>query len=227
MRGLASALAERYWVFVPERRGHGCTPDTPGPYTYEQGASDTVALMEGLACGPAHLVGISGGASIAVLAALARPDLVRSVVLQGTYLNLGGAVPEAVELFRSWTAASVPEVLAQMYIAVSPDGASHFPIVVEKIARLAGEAPRISLDRLASLEKPTLVLVSDDDVLTLEHAVAQFRALPHGQLAVIPGTSHAAFLEKPALFAALVLDFLDNPIPPPPIMPFDARRVPR
>ena len=29
------ALAEDYHVFVPERRGHGRTPDVPGPYTTE------------------------------------------------------------------------------------------------------------------------------------------------------------------------------------------------
>jgi pimeloyl-ACP methyl ester carboxylesterase len=28
------ALAERFHVYTPERRGHGHTPDVPGPITY-------------------------------------------------------------------------------------------------------------------------------------------------------------------------------------------------
>lgn len=29
-------LAERYRVYVPERRGHGRTPDVEGPITYDE-----------------------------------------------------------------------------------------------------------------------------------------------------------------------------------------------
>ena len=31
------ALAERFHVFTPERRGHGHTPDVAGPITYHTG----------------------------------------------------------------------------------------------------------------------------------------------------------------------------------------------
>jgi len=47
-----------------------------GPITYDLTAADTVALLEALGCGPAHLVGHSDGANVAMLVALARPDLV-------------------------------------------------------------------------------------------------------------------------------------------------------
>src|SRR5262244_4182359 len=35
------AFAAEYHVFVPERRGHGRTPDVPGPWTTENMAAET------------------------------------------------------------------------------------------------------------------------------------------------------------------------------------------
>ena len=53
-----------------------------------------------------------------------------------------------------------------------------------------------------------------DVVVTLEHAVAMFDAIPGAEFAVVPGTSHFLTQEKPHLVNALVLDFLTNePVP--------------
>ena len=46
-------------------------------------AEDTIALMDALATGPAHLAGWSDGGNIALLVAMMRPDLVRKVVTMG------------------------------------------------------------------------------------------------------------------------------------------------
>jgi hypothetical protein len=50
------ALAARFHVFTPERRGHGRTPDVEGLISYELMAQDTIAFLEGVVAGPAHLV---------------------------------------------------------------------------------------------------------------------------------------------------------------------------
>jgi pimeloyl-ACP methyl ester carboxylesterase len=54
------------------------------------------------------------------------------------------------------------------------------------------------------------VVFSDDDLMTLAHAVDMFEALPDAELAVVPGTSHFLTQEKPHLVTAIVLDFLTN-----------------
>ncbi len=58
------ALAGRHRVLVPDRRGHGRTPDVPGPYTYEAMAEETIAFLEQMAGAPADLVGYSDGVSL-------------------------------------------------------------------------------------------------------------------------------------------------------------------
>lgn len=76
-------LAEHYRVFVPERRGHGRTPDVDGPYTYQAMAADTTGFMQALGIESAHLVGYSDGANTALIVAMERPDLVRKLVSIG------------------------------------------------------------------------------------------------------------------------------------------------
>jgi pimeloyl-ACP methyl ester carboxylesterase len=66
-------LAARFHVYSPERRGHGHTPDVDGPITFDAMAQDTIAFLETVVGGPAHLVGCSDGATVALLVALRRP----------------------------------------------------------------------------------------------------------------------------------------------------------
>jgi pimeloyl-ACP methyl ester carboxylesterase len=57
-------------------------------------------------------------------------------------------------------------------------------------------------------------LVGDDDEVTLEHAIAMYRAIPDAELAVVPGTSHELLHEKPALCNELIVGFLTtDPVP--------------
>ena len=50
----------------------------------------------------------------------------------------------------------------------------------------------------------------DDDVIAHGHTIDLYEALPEGQLAVIPGTSHGVKKEKPEIVNELILDFLGD-----------------
>lgn len=110
-----------------------------------------------------------------------------------------------------------------MYAAVSPDGADHWPVVLGKLADMFAVEPALTPADLSRITAPTLVLVGDDDMMTLEHTIDLYRAIPASELAVVPGTSHAVPIEKPALVNTLVLDFLTKD-PGPTMLPI--RRAP-
>jgi pimeloyl-ACP methyl ester carboxylesterase len=79
--GNLDRLADRFRVLTPDRRGHGRTPDVPGPSTVELWAQDTIAFVEKVAGGPVLLAGYSAGAITALwterdLAAVGCPALV-------------------------------------------------------------------------------------------------------------------------------------------------------
>lgn len=208
-------LATKYRVYVPERRGHGRTPDVEGPITFDIMAQDTIAFLEALGIPSAHLVGFSDGAMVALRVALQRPELVRKLILVGSPVNEDGTRPEHVTLLESFTRENFPPMFVQLYAAISPDGADHFGVVFDKMmgSQRQGQ-PEIALDELARVTAPVLVLLGDDDVPTIEHAAAMQRAFACAQLAVVPGTSHALPMEKPELTNRLILDFLaDEQVP--------------
>jgi pimeloyl-ACP methyl ester carboxylesterase len=186
------ALADRFHVYTPERRGHGRTPDVDGPITYEGMARDTIDFIEAIVPRPVHLLGCSDGAIVALIAALLRPDLVRRLVLVAGVFHRDGWHPSAV----SWPDGLDPES------------------VPGKMARMHAAEPTLSASELAGVTSRTLVMVGDDDEVSLEHAVETYRALPAGELAVVPGTSHGLLVEKPELCNTMVIDFLTtDPVP--------------
>ena len=199
------ALAAGFKVFTPERRGHGRTPDVDGPITFELMAGDTIAFIERRVHAPAHLVGMSDGATVALYVALRRPDLVRRLVLVGGVFNHDGWLPGTTDLDEE--SASF---LASGYGEVSPDGVEHFGVVAEKLARMHETEPDLGAEDLAAVGQRTLVMVGDDDEVSLEHAIAMYRGFPDGELAVVPGTSHGLLVEKPALCNSMIVEFLAN-----------------
>ena len=204
---LAAVVATRHRVHRPERRGHGRTADVPGPITYENMAADTVAYLERLELAPAHLVGWSDGAVVALLVALTRPDLVRSLVVIGTALTEDGLPAEMRPLPERLPVDVLPPFLREMYAAVSPDGPEHFDVVFDKLSPSWTALPYVDLSELPRIATPTLVMAGDRDMVTPEHAAAVAQAIPQGRLAIVPG-DHAVPLEKPGLVGDIVLDFI-------------------
>jgi len=202
------ALAEEYHVFAPERRGHGRSPDVPGPYTTEVMAGETALVIESLARGPAHLIGWSDGAYVAAYLALHRPDLVRSAVFIGQALHTDGETEGVRDLADD---PALPDYFRAGYDATSPDGPEHFDWVFEKIVTMWRHPLELSIDELAKIEAPVLVMQGDDDGVRIEWNLALARALPRGQFAVVPGTGHGAPAQKPEVVNRMLLDFLDHP----------------
>ena len=105
--------------------------------------------------------------------------------------------------------------LRTSYDDVSPDGPGHFPVVYEKLMHMIRTEPEIDLADLAGVQAPALVMQGDRDEVTVTHSSELAKALPHGRLAVLPG-SHLLPMESPEAVNALLLTFLRGGPPPPP-----------
>lgn len=220
MESIGRPIAEHHRVVTYDRRGHGRTGDTAAPFHYDDMVAEAIGVLERVVGHPAHLVGWSDGGIVALLVALRRPDLVGKIVLIGANYHYDGVheVPE-----EPW-----PELFGEMaesYGERSPDGPAHFPVVLDKWFPMIASEPTLTVDELRAIEAPALVLSGDDDLVRLDHTCALYAALNNGQLAVVPGTSHALPIEQPAEVARLVLEFLAMDGPPPTMMPI-RRSVP-
>ncbi len=201
-------LAARFCVYTPERRAHGHTPDVSGPITFDAMAQDTIAFLETVVGRRAHVVGSSDGAVVGLKVALRRPDLIDRLVLVAGVFHFNGWLPQVID-----PSNEPPEFLARLYAEVSPDGADHYQVVVDKLARMHLYEPTLAADDLGELRNRTLVMVGDDDEVRLEHAIAMYRGIPDSELMVVPGTSHGLLVEKPDLCNDVILRFLiEDPV---------------
>ena len=51
------------------------------------------------------------------------------------------------------------------------------------------------------------VVLGDDDEVRFDHAVRMYEALPDGELAILPRSTHGLIVEKPDLLARVIRDF--------------------
>jgi pimeloyl-ACP methyl ester carboxylesterase len=219
-----SALTRRYRVAAFDRRGHGRTADGPGPFGYAAMAAETIAVLAALDGKRSCLLGYSDGANVAIHVALARPDLVSSLVLVGANYHHSGMVAGFTDVDVDHLAAGH---VGAAYGDLSPDGAAHFQVVAAKSVEMWKHGPTLTEGDLRRVAQPVLVMVGDDDAITLAHTCALFEAFPAGQLAVVPGTSHLLAYEKPDLMNQLIAEFLDDPRVPTTLWPQRRRKPAR
>jgi pimeloyl-ACP methyl ester carboxylesterase len=202
------ALAQRRTVIVPDRRGHGRTPEVDGPMSYDLMTDDTVAFMDAIGLERAHAIGHSDGAIIALLLAIRHPDRVTSIVPIS-----GNTSPDAVvEESRVGLEQATPEAFAAsaefFYTGdVRPTRSVAF---FERMKQMFLSEPDITTDDLARITVPALIVGAVRDFVSLEDLVKQFRGIPNAQLAIVPGTGHELTGSQPDVVNAILLRFLDE-----------------
>jgi pimeloyl-ACP methyl ester carboxylesterase len=204
-----------------DRRGHGHSPDDGRPFSYKEMAEDTAALIEKLGIAPVDVVGHSDGGDIGLILAHDHPSLVRRLVISGANLA-SGISAEEVQRRGEWPAEKVAEALRKLdavlppafrpaYEKVSP--AANWDSFLAKSWRLWMTPVVIAPADLAAITIPVLVMAGDHDFASLEDTIAIYRALPHAQLAILPGTGHGTFPLRPDLSNLLVREFLEASAP--------------
>ncbi len=79
-------------------------------------------------------------------------------------------------------------------------------------------------EAIQAIKAPTLVMISDSDVVRPEHVVQMFRllgggvpgdvaGLPHSQLAVLPGTTPVTLVDRADWLLSMITPFLDARMP--------------
>lgn len=101
-RHLARGLTDRYSVLIFDHRGIGESDDDPSVApTMQLYAGDVAGLLDHLGLKDVHFIGLVGmGACIAQEVAIARPDLVRSMVNMGTWAKPDALFTHQMEMLR-------------------------------------------------------------------------------------------------------------------------------
>ncbi|WP_438875028.1 alpha/beta fold hydrolase [Winogradskya humida] len=207
-----------------EARGWGRSRELPGPYTLDQLAQDTRAVIADAGLTDYVLVGHSMGGKVAQLVAATRPAGLRELVLVGS----GPAKPapvvtpeyqrglshaydsdESVAAVRDNVLTATPlsnkDQIVEDSRAGNPEATAGWPLhgIAQDITREARE-----------IEVPVLVIAGEHDqvepVDVLRDNLMPY--LRNAHLHVIPGAGHLMPLEAPGELANLV----STPVPVPP-----------
>ena len=220
-------LSDRYTLTAFDNRGAGRVPLPEGePLSVATFADDAAALLGALDLPAAHVCGFSGGGAIAQELALRHPELVRSLVLVGTFAKWDAYGRACLDFWR-WLPETAPSERAFMeafflwiYTPRAHADGTVEQIIEESLAfphKQTTDAMQRSidafrehdtLDRLGQVEVPALVVTGGlDMVCPPRHGRAIAGAIPGARFELLEDEAHQPFQESPETFNDLVDSF--------------------
>jgi pimeloyl-ACP methyl ester carboxylesterase len=211
---LTSELSGTRSVVALDHRGHGLSTKTGtvDGYSIDQLTADLVALADAEAHAPFHLLGHSMGGRIALGFALARPDLVRSLVLMDTTAwSFSPTDPELADLMRGFLAKFDPTrglpnldeyrgPEADLIDATTPAawrarkdalGAGVDPYAYKALGEQLFDTMLEVGDRLGEIRCPTTVIVGANDHPLVDDAPKLVAGIDGARLAIVDGAYHS------------------------------------
>jgi 3-oxoadipate enol-lactonase len=210
-------------VLAPDMPGFGDS-SYPGHTSIAEMARDTAELLERLEAGPAHVVGISLGGTVAQQLALDHPRRVRSLVLINTFARL---CPEGL---RAWVyfmlrlflvhtlGLGVQARLVGRYMFPRPEQAELRRQLYEQVIRANPRAYRATMralwrfdveERLSEIKTPTLIVTGAQDTTVSpknqQILVAQIAGARH---VAVANANHAVPADQPEEFRRVLAEFL-------------------
>lgn len=234
-----AVFAQRYRVIRYDQRGFGdsglITKDEP--YSDRQ---DLYDLMKFLGIKSAYIMGVSGGGALAIDFTLEHPEMVNALfpVTAGVSgyqpsEEVMKKYPDVVRMYTSLEKAFEKHNIAravEISLELWTDGPGRLPKqaapdVRERVREMTtrnwerpedeaqAETPPVpleppALERLSKIGVPTLVILGEwDGPNPLDSLTAE---IPGAKKVVMAETAHHPFMEKPAEFNQIVLDFLGS-----------------
>jgi 2-succinyl-6-hydroxy-2,4-cyclohexadiene-1-carboxylate synthase len=228
-------VAAGYRTIAPDLPGHGRTAaegtHAPARYGFESIALDLAALLDQLHVDRAHWTGYSMGGRLAWTGALAHPDRVTTLVLEGASPGLA-ADAERAERVRSDEALAA--AIVTRGVAWFADSWAALPIFESQRAlpdavragvaerRLRNRAGGLSAslraagqgvqpyvgDWLGAFPHPVLLVTGALDTKYVNLAAAMAPRFPSSLHLVAPGAGHNVHLEQPEWFVRSLLTHL-------------------
>ena len=186
----------------------------PPPYSIDDMADDALGLVEALDLGPVHLVGASLGGFISQLAALRRPDLVRSLTLIMTSTGsrrVGQANPKLIgRLLKGRVASSAEEAAEAVVETFRVIGSQGYALDEERLRDVGARSFERGYDpggyrrqlaavvaqsnrtaQLGRLTMPTLVMHGlHDPLVAPSGGLALAKAIPGSRFVGFAGMGH-------------------------------------
>lgn len=190
----------RYFrVIVPDTRGQGGSPRGNAPFTITQFARDLHDFMEEQGIKKAHIIGFSDGGNIAIAFALAYPEYVESLILNGANMN-----PRGVKRFY--------QIPIEIGYKIASRAAKKHPDAVKnaELLSLMVNEPNFTSEELSEINAKTLVIAGSRDMIKASHTRLIAESIPKSELKIIRG-NHFIAEKNPQDFNRAAAEFLGVP----------------
>ncbi len=206
---VAAQLRDDYRILRYDKRGHGLTDVTPGPYSMERLARDAVGLLDALGLQRVHFCGLSIGGMIGQQLAATFPERVHRLILCDTTMRMPDPAiwDDRVVQVRQHGLEEVAAGAMERWFTPAFRGGADEALYRNMVARTpvegyAGccEAIRdMDLVPLASrIQAHTLVVVGEDDPGTPPAMARELSdAIAGSRMVVIPQAAHLPCVEQP------------------------------
>jgi pimeloyl-ACP methyl ester carboxylesterase len=230
-----ATLAQYHRVYAIDMVGSGKSDYPDGSYSLSYQAEFLQGFMTALDIDFATLIGNSMGGGIALTFTRLYPDRVDKLVLVdsmgfGKEISLGIrliTLPAIVNLLSPgrWMIPAMlksnfhnaqqlpPEWIELRYPIFALPGRNRVILRMgQSNFNLAGVLPQVYqpiLNSLANITQATLIIWGEyDRIIPVKHAYIAAASIPNSQLHIFPNCGHHPYLEYPAQFDRLVLDFI-------------------
>ena len=190
------SFSENFHVIALDTRGHGQTPRGEAPFTIRQFAEDLLAFMDQHNIEKAHLLGFSDGGNIAMVFALAHPERVDKLILNGANLDASG-VKRKIQI-----PIEIGYRIAKFFARKSPKAKKN----AEMLGLMVND-PNVNLEELSRIQNQTLVIAGDNDMIKDQHTRLIAQSIPGAELCILQG-NHFIANKNPQSFDEAVLRFL-------------------
>jgi 3-oxoadipate enol-lactonase len=219
-----AALADRYRVLRYDKRGHGGSGLSAGPYTITLLADDAIGLLDTLGIQKAHFMGLSIGGMIGQQLGARYPERILSLSLCNTASEMPprSLWEERFEIARTQGIAGLVDgTIKRWFTAPFIERA---PQEIEKVRQMilgtnvegymaCGSAVRdmAQSTMLLKIKIPTLVLSGrHDPACTVDQGIVLNRLIDGSRMVIIEDAAHLSNIEQPAVFNKVVRQFIDS-----------------
>ncbi|HEU4767160.1 MAG TPA: alpha/beta hydrolase [Pyrinomonadaceae bacterium] len=205
------ALAQGRQVILVDMQGHGRTADINRPFTFEQMADDTAALLKHLKIEQADVFGYGMGGTIGLGMAIRHPGLVRRLAIcSAVYRNVLESYPQDIlDAFKEMTPEKfAPKELKDPYDKMSP--APNWKGLVAKIVRMEEDFKGFTKDEMKAIKAEVFIGAGDRYDVSLEHVVDMHSLIPKSQLAIFPNADHQLLFTNPDKILPQIKEFLNT-----------------
>ncbi|RNF34647.1 3-oxoadipate enol-lactonase [Paracoccus methylarcula] len=203
-----------------DKRGHGLSGETPGPYSIDQLADDAAGLIRHLDLSDVVFIGLSIGGLIGQSLAVHHGDLLRALVISNSAAKIGDSAmwQDRIAAIRQDGLSSIGPATMERWFSPgfrASGAAAPWQRMLERqpvggyIACCEAIAAADLREAAPRLDLPTQLIAGDLDGATPPDVVKSTADLIAGaRLDVIPGVGHLPCVEAPAAYADILTRFL-------------------